>query len=99
MAARRTTTKPSEPEETSGPQDPETSEPAEDEAAPDETSDLTSVQQAYVDALLRERVGYVRRGLDTRVAEVDAELERLGVSRGQAGRGRERAVSPPTERA
>lgn len=32
----------------------------------------------YVDALLAERRGYVIRGLDARVADVDAELDRHG---------------------
>lgn len=31
-----------------------------------------------VTALLRERTGYVLRGLSDRVAQVDAELKRLG---------------------
>lgn len=31
-----------------------------------------------VEPLLREREGYVRRGLADRVAQVDAELKRLG---------------------
>jgi hypothetical protein len=34
--------------------------------------------EELVAALLREREGYVRRGLDDRVAQVDAELARLG---------------------
>jgi hypothetical protein len=33
---------------------------------------------AQVAALLRERAGYVEKGLDDRVAAVDAELRRLG---------------------
>lgn len=33
---------------------------------------------SYVDALLIERAGYARRGLKDRVAEVDAEIKRLG---------------------
>ena len=33
---------------------------------------------ALVEALLRERQGYVTRGLPDRVAAVDAELARLG---------------------
>jgi hypothetical protein len=40
-----------------------------------------SAEDAYAQALLREREGYVMRGRDDRVAEVDAELERLGVAR------------------
>ncbi len=31
-----------------------------------------------VESLLREREGYLRRGLDDRVAQVDAELAKLG---------------------
>jgi hypothetical protein len=33
---------------------------------------------ARVEALLRERAGYVRRGLPGRAAEVDAQLEAAG---------------------
>lgn len=33
---------------------------------------------SYRDALLYEREGYVARGLDDRVAQVDAELARIG---------------------
>jgi hypothetical protein len=35
-----------------------------------------------VEALLREREGYVVRGLANRVAQVDAELKRYGVEVG-----------------
>jgi hypothetical protein len=31
-----------------------------------------------VDALIRERAGYARRGLEDRVAACDAEIKRLG---------------------
>ena len=34
----------------------------------------------YVEALLEERRGYVARGLDERVAQVDAEIARYGVA-------------------
>lgn len=44
-----------------------------------------------IDALKRERAGYVRRGLTARVAQVDAELARLGVV--------EAAIAPAAERA
>lgn len=37
------------------------------------------VDQAAVDALLRERSGYATRGLWNRVAQVDAQLLKLGV--------------------
>jgi hypothetical protein len=33
---------------------------------------------SYRDALIAERAGYVARGLDARVAQVDAELARIG---------------------
>jgi hypothetical protein len=33
-----------------------------------------------VEALVAEREGYVRRGLSHRVAQVDAELARLGIA-------------------
>lgn len=34
---------------------------------------------SYVNALLTEREGYVQRGRKDRVAQVDAELARMGV--------------------
>jgi hypothetical protein len=37
-----------------------------------------SATDEAVAALLRERLGYVHRGLDARVALVDAELKKLG---------------------
>jgi hypothetical protein len=55
--------------------------------------------EAYVAALLREREGYVRKQRGDRVAGVDAELKRLGVTREDAHRGEETAVSAPAERA
>lgn len=47
--------------------------------------------QAWIDALLREREGYVRRGLPKRVALVDEELRRAGY------RVEEKAVRPVPE--
>lgn len=35
---------------------------------------------AEVEALLIEREGYVRRGLNNRVAQVDAELAKFGIA-------------------
>lgn len=49
-------------------------------------------QDAYVAALLSERAGYERHGRTDRVADVDAELARLGVTRQDAHHGQERAV-------
>lgn len=43
-----------------------------------------------IDALQRERQGYVNRGLDARVALVDAELAQLGV---MASRPRRKAAA------
>lgn len=37
-------------------------------------------RRAHVDALKAERRGYEARGLDDRVREVDAELERFGAA-------------------
>lgn len=59
----------------------------------------TPAEQAYVDALLREREGYGRRDRADRVADVDAELDRLGVTREQTHAAVETAVSPPQEKA
>lgn len=64
----------------------------------DEKTDEDVQREAYVTALQREREGYVRRDLSDRVAAVDAELKRLGVSRPAAHEGTERAVTPPSER-
>ena len=58
----------------------------------------------YVRALLREREGYVLKGQEGRVADVDAELERQGVevmppeSVGLAAP-ESTAAAPPPERA
>jgi hypothetical protein len=64
----------------------------------DEKSDEDVQSEAYVAALQREREGCERRGMSDRVAAVDAELKRLGVTRAQAHKGTERAVTPPAEK-
>lgn len=64
----------------------------------EEKTDEEVQRGAYVASLQRERAGYVLRGLDDRVAAVDAELKRLGVARPQAHKGTERAVASPQER-
>lgn len=46
-------------------------------------------RQSLIAAYLRERAALARRGIDQRVAEVDAELERLGYNPGP------RQASPP----
>lgn len=52
-----------------------------------------------IDALLEERHGYVVRGLADRVAQVDAELARLGYTRDDAAPARrERATKRPAEK-
>ncbi len=58
---------------------------------------VKEVDASYRDALLREREGYARFGRDDRVAVVDAELKRLGVSRGSVHQGTERAVRSKPE--
>lgn len=55
---------------------------------------MTSPQIA---ALLTEREGYARRGLDDRVAQVDAQLDAQGYRREKPAR-RERAVKPAVEK-
>ncbi|MFE3381924.1 hypothetical protein [Streptomyces anulatus] len=82
MAARSKSTPPAEPQE------PDVA--AEGEAPAEDAS--TSVGDAYVEALRREREGYARYGRKDRAAEVDAELKRLGVPL-------ERAVPAPRETA
>lgn len=42
------------------------------------TTEVPTADESYVAALLREREGYLRRGRENRVADVDAELERMG---------------------
>lgn len=44
------------------------------------THEVPTADEAYVDALLREREGYVRYDNAARLADVDAELKRLGVA-------------------
>jgi hypothetical protein len=61
--------------------------------------EVDTPEEAYVAALLREREGYARYGRAERVAAVDAELERLGVDRGDVHEGQERAVNAPAEKA
>lgn len=104
MAARRTTPKTTASDGKAVPQGAGPEQAAADDSqestsvdASEESSELSPTQQAYADALLREREGYTRRGLDGRVAEVDAELNRIGA--GRTTRRRERAVPPPRERA
>ncbi|MEV0779179.1 hypothetical protein [Streptomyces sp. NPDC050428] len=52
--------------------------------------------RALVASLRRERAGYVARGLDERVAGVDAELKRLGAAKAPT---EERAQAEPRETA
>lgn len=55
-------------------------------------------KRTAIAALLRERRGYATHGRADRVAEVDAELVKLGYTKAsRAGRRVERAVSKPTE--
>lgn len=51
--------------------------------------------ETYVQALLREREGYVRRGLADRVAAVDVELTRLGHS---SPTGEQARIKPPARK-
>lgn len=48
-------------------------------------------------AYLAEREAYVKRGLADRVADVDAELKRLGHTRAAKTPAKERAVKPKGE--
>lgn len=55
---------------------------------------------AYARALLVEREGYVLKGKEDRVVQVDAELERLGVkSPRDAGAPETTKQAPPPEKA
>lgn len=62
-------------------------------------SERTPDEQAYVEALLREREGYARYDRADRVEGVDAELKRLGVTRDEVHAEVETAVSEPAEKA
>lgn len=61
--------------------------------------EVATPEEAYVAALLREREGYARYGRSERVDAVDAELDRLGVTREDVHAGQERAVAGPPEKA
>ena len=56
-------------------------------------------RDSEIRAYLAEREGYARRGMTDRVAQVDAELARLGHTRAAAAKkpARERAVQPKGE--
>ena len=82
-----------EPQEPAVPPELEPAEeatPAADDAKQPEP--IPAVAQAYVDALQREREGYVRYDRTDRLKDVDAELKRLGAPL-------ERAVTRPPETA
>lgn len=66
---------------------------AAEETALEETPPEDPNRESVIAALRRERTGYVSRGLDDRVAGVDAELKRLGAAP------EERAQSAPQETA
>ncbi|MFF9324039.1 hypothetical protein ACF1AY_04900 [Streptomyces sp. NPDC014776] len=59
------------------------------------TTEVPTADEAYVAALLREREGYARHGREDRLADVDAELRRLGVA---VSEGRETAVESKPRR-
>jgi hypothetical protein len=53
--------------------------PAETAAAPEEPEPAAEPESDYVQALLRERDGYLRYDRKDRAAAVDAELKSLGI--------------------
>ncbi|MCX4786468.1 hypothetical protein OG369_09820 [Streptomyces sp. NBC_01221] len=61
-----------------------------------EEAAAAAVKRSLVASLRRERAGYVTRGLDERVAGVDAELKRLGAAKELA---EEREPAEPLETA
>lgn len=61
-------------------------------------TEVPTADEAHVAALLRERDGYAAYDRKDRVKAVDDELARLGVTRADAHKGAERAVSKPRER-
>ena len=67
--------------------------PIEDGAATADTA-----KDAYIAALIRERDGYVSRGMLERMLGVEAELERVGVER-VAAEPERATVKPEAERA
>jgi hypothetical protein len=56
-------------------------------------------EDPMVAALLRERVGYVGRGMDDRVAQVDEQLKLRGVEPPADGKPASRSTSPKGRRA
>ncbi|MEU6702539.1 hypothetical protein [Streptomyces wuyuanensis] len=89
MPARQTAKKTEAPEEKAAPvADTEDQAPERDA----EAAGPTEMERAYVDALQREREGYVRYDRKDRLKDVDAELRRLGAPL-------ERAVTHPPETA
>jgi len=62
--------------------------------------EVATPAEAYVEALRRERDGYVQRGMTERAAQVAAELRRLGVEEAAGGEAERVApVAPPLENA
>lgn len=53
--------------------------------------------ETYIAGLLQERAMYEKRGLTQRVADVDAELKRVGYTRAKKGTSKERAVTSKAE--
>ncbi|MGW4050800.1 hypothetical protein ACWENA_08200 [Streptomyces sp. NPDC004779] len=80
MAAPRRSAKAADPEaqEVEHDQTSKTPDTEETDAPAPTASGLTELEHAYMAALQRERAGYERRGMSDRVAQVDAELKRLG---------------------
>lgn len=62
-------------------------------------SDLatTEQKQRYIRALLRERAGYVQYGREDQVAQVDAELARVGHQATKPSERAERMTAKPAE--
>ncbi|WP_068925020.1 hypothetical protein [Planobispora rosea] len=57
--------------------------------------ELPTPEEAQIEALRREREGYMRRGLTDRAAQVAAELRRLGAEEAAGGEAERTAPHPP----
>lgn len=91
MAARKTTTPQAEPEQTPDEPTPDPT-PEAPEQPEEEHREPTAVEAAYIDALRREREGYLRYGRTERAEAVADELRRHRAPL-------ERAVTAPPETA
>jgi hypothetical protein len=61
-------------------------------------ADTKEQEKGYIAALLRERAGYEQQGKTASVAEVDAELARLGAKAATPAKRATKRVDKPAEK-